>query len=130
MNKRKLLVAALGLASLFTVIQFSGCVKKVGKQPVVLPPPAQGFCDTITYNKHVKKIIDDNCVSCHQPSNTQGSTLLTSYLEVKAKGTEGRIKVRAIDDNGPTRMPQPPSLPLTQAQKDIVTCWLENGMKE
>ncbi|MES2679887.1 MAG: hypothetical protein V4635_08385 [Bacteroidota bacterium] len=128
MNKRKLLLAALGLASLFTVIQFSGCIKKVGKQPVVLPPP--GFCDTITYNKHVKKIIDDNCVSCHQPSNTSGSTLLTNYLEVKAKGTEGRIKARAIDDNGSTRMPQPPLPPLTQTQKDIVTCWLNNGMKE
>ncbi len=128
MNKRKIITGTLALATLLIVAV--SCVKKVGKLPTAAPPPPVSFCDTITYAKHIKKIIDDNCVSCHEPANTQGSTMLTTYELVKQRAEEGRIKVRAIDDNGPTRMPQPPNPALTQQQKDLITCWLNNGMKQ
>jgi len=116
------------------------CVKKVGKLPpeettsgsttsttsAATTPSVN--CDTITYTKHIKPIIDGNCISCHQTGLENGFTNLESYTLVKAKAQEGRIKARVIDGE-PSYMPQDKGK-LPKAQLDLISCWLNNGMKE
>jgi len=79
----------------------------------------------ITYTSHIKKIIDDNCISCH--SSTGGQTpFLTTYSEVKSQADGGRIKARVID--GPSFMPPAGKLP--QSEIDTLQLWLDQGKKQ
>ncbi|MBX3163902.1 MAG: hypothetical protein KF900_05435 [Bacteroidetes bacterium] len=105
---------------------FNACTKDVGKLPTASVTPTG--CDTVTYTKHIKPIIDMNCAlsGCH--AGNTANPLLTSYELVKNRADAGRIKARVIDGN-PSFMPQG-ALPLPQTQKDLITCWLNNGMKE
>jgi len=124
MNRTKLIF--LGSATLILSAVLYGCVKDKGNQPIVTtPPPPPDACDTITYAKHIKPIVDMNCAlsGCH--AGTTSNPLFTSYELFKDRADAGRIKARAID--GPSFMP--PSGKLPQAQLDLITCWLENGKK-
>ena len=38
---------------------------------------------TITYDTHVKAIIDNNCISCHAAGGVASFRPLTNYMEVK-----------------------------------------------
>ena len=123
-NTRGILIIVLALV----IIQ--ACVKDIGKAPVTtvapIPPDA---CDTITYTKHIKKIIDDNCSTqpgCHTGPSPLGNTALDTYDQVKNSADNGRIKARIIDGS-PSFMPQ--GSQLTVPQKALITCWLENGKK-
>lgn len=109
----------------------ASCVKDKGKAPVVVAPPPVESCDTITYNKHIKKLVDNNCSTtpgCHAGTGAGGGgVVLETYTQVKNQADNGRIKARAIDGN-PSFMPV--GSQLTQAQKELITCWLNNGKKE
>jgi uncharacterized membrane protein len=122
MNKHTLILSVFFLVVL--ALSFPSCVKDTGKLPKAL-----SACDTITYNKHIKQIIADNCTSCHSDTNPIGGFPLTQYGFVKAKGEAGRIKARVIDQI-PAPMPPTSNPQLTQAQKDLINCWLTNGFKE
>ena len=128
MNKRKLIAASSLFVSLFFLVL--SCDKKVGKlQSALVPPPVVGACDTITYIKHIKPIIDASCISCHGRPLSGGATVfLTDYAEVKAAADNGTLKADVVDGTG-ISMPYG-TAPLPQAQKDLVTCWLNNGRKQ
>lgn len=120
----------LGLATLVVTVAllFNSCVKDVGKTPVVPPTPPPGVCDSATYNIKIKAIIDAKCTSCHSPAGgPSGSTNLTNYAEVSAKGD--RVKARAIDAN-PSIMPPSGNTPLTADEKTLIQCWLDKGKPE
>ena len=122
MTKNKLVLPLF--LSLVIVVASPGCDKKVAK--VDLPTA----CDTTSYTRDVKAIIDNKCVSCH--SNAPGSTggfPLTTYGQVKAKADEGKIKARVIDQK-PSSMPPTGSPQLTQEEREKINCWLSNGAKE
>ncbi len=134
MTKNRLAILS-ALCTLFLLAV--SCDKKVGKLPV--DEPATGSttsatggvntCDTITYTKHIKSIIDNNCVSCHKTGLENGSTNLETYDLVKLKGETGRIKQRVILDEPPNSMPSLlPKLP--KKELDLIQCWLNNGMKQ
>lgn len=118
LNKK--IVTSLFTIGLFLVFFIISCDKKIGRYPVITasPPLSVSACDTITYNKHIKPIIDGECVSCHGSSAGSGGVGLTSYGQVKAKAEEGRIKARVID--GPSFMPPQGKLP--QAKIDLIQC--------
>lgn len=124
MNKNKLFFAGIFFVVLMAALVV-GCTKDEGKVPVEAAPVSG--CDTITYTKHIKPIIDASCAlsGCH--AGTTSNPLLTSYDLVKEKAE--RVKSRAVDAN-PSIMPPSPNTPLTAEQKQLVTCWLENGKKE
>lgn len=128
MNKHQFFIAA-GLFVMLTAF-ITGCAKDQGKLPASTqtPAPSPSACDTVTYNKHIKPIIDANCAlsGCH--AGTTSNPQLTSYALVKDRADAGRIKARVIDAN-PSQMPPPPGA-LTAAQKQLITCWLDNGKKE
>lgn len=127
--KKKLFILTLA-GSLFFSMIITSCVKDEGKAPAPATPviPASA-CDTITYTKHVKQIIDVTCAidGCH--GGTTSNPLLTSYDQVKDRADADRIRIRAIDAN---QSPMPPAgnPALTAAQKDLITCWLNNGKKQ
>lgn len=108
------------------VILLVSCDKRVGKLATAATVTSSA-CDTVTYTKQIKKIIDDNCVSCHGPSLQQSGVILVTYSDVKTKADQGRIKARVIDGN-PSFMPQ--GTELSPAQKSLILCWLSNGEKQ
>jgi hypothetical protein len=125
MNKTTL-ISTLSFICVFSIIIISSCVKDVGKIPVTAV--AVSACDTITYTKHIKPIIDSSCISCHGPTPLPGAPLLTNYAEVSANAD--KIRATALDPNPvPELMPQG-GPPLPQAKKDLIQCWLTNGKKQ
>lgn len=95
------------------------CEKKVGKLP---PPPSS--CDTISFEKHIKPIVNATCIGCHNATFPTANYLL--YEGLKAKALSGILKVKVIDQGsnmplGGTKLPQ--------SQLDLIQCWINNGAK-
>jgi hypothetical protein len=133
MKKNKIIFGSL----LFTIILIAvSCEKKVGKLPAENAPATTttttggtvNMCDTITYTRHIKPIIDADCLHCHNNNFQQGLTNLSTYSLLKIKAEAGRIKARVIDGK-PSYMPQDKGK-LPAAKLDLISCWLSNGMKE
>lgn len=123
MNKRKLLASTILVITLGLFL--SNCDKKVGKLEGNTPPPAVGFCDTITFAKHIKPIINANCAipSCHV-SGGAGNGDLTTYSGLLVKVNNGSFKNRVFDS---PNNPMPTSGKLPQKQLDLIKCWLDKG---
>ncbi|MCE3260244.1 MAG: hypothetical protein K0S12_1885 [Bacteroidetes bacterium] len=124
-------IITLGLfAGAFLLFFMIACDKKVGKPigpPAALTANPGGFCDTITYNKHIGPIIQTNCATttgCHASGAPQVNLL--NYSSVKGIGESGKLKTRVID--GPNFMPPTGQLPADQ--KNLIQCWINNGFKE
>jgi hypothetical protein len=124
MNKQRIIFSCAG-AILFSAILFS-CKKDVGKIPVE-PAPVINKCDTITYAKHIRPIITQNCLGCHGDVSPFAGFSLNNYDALKAKAVSGRLKAKVIDGEGgfmpkdKGKMPQP--------TLDLISCWLNNGYK-
>lgn len=118
--------ASLVTTGIFCFLICISCVKDVGKLPVATAPVTVGFCDSITYNKHIKPIITNNCAipSCHIAGGT-GTGNFTSFDELKEKVSSGKFKLRVMDK--PNNNPMPASGQLPQAELDIIQCWLDKG---
>ena len=127
MSKSKFFVAG-SLMLLTLAISITACDKKVGKAPEPEPLPTIN-CDTITYTKYIKSIVDGNCAlgGCHDGSNSNPD--FRTYEVVKDRAEAGRIKARAFDESS-SRMPPPSNPALTAAQKELLDCWLNNGKKQ
>ena len=119
MNKSKALVVLAFPLTLGLII--ISCTKDVGVIPV--EPPS--FCDTITYEKHIKPIIDNHCISCHGDISPSSGYPLTSYDLLKQKGVEGKIKDRVIIKKD---MPPAPDK-LSNEELNMMNCWITNGYK-
>lgn len=123
--KKNILILTLG-GGILIALFITSCTKDEGKLPVAVT--AVSACDTITYTKHIKPVIDNYCISCHGTPPNPGAPLLTNYTEVKANAA--KIKATTLDANPtPELMPQG-GPPLSQADKNLISCWLNNGMKE
>lgn len=76
-----------------------------------------------SYSGVIESIITTNCAvtGCHVAGFGSGD--FTSYAGVKDKVDNGdRIRVRVLDDKN-----MPPGTPLSQADRDSIDCWLNNG---
>lgn len=110
----------LTFATITCFIVIASCTKDIGPNPD-LAPKQTNTSDTITFSKHIKPIIDNNCIGCH---NTGGQFPdLSTYNLLKTQVDGGRIKARVID--GPSFMPQGGSL--TNEQLNLITSWLNAG---
>jgi hypothetical protein len=102
------------------------CTKDVGVNPNLVPV---GFCDTISFSKHIKPIIIARCVSCHQPGAVAGSFAdyhTDTYAGIKPKVDNGTFRGRVIDLTMAPTMPYGMS-PLPADTIAILKCWLEKG---
>jgi len=70
----------------------------------------------------VRSLLNTNCVSCHNNSIANGGMNWTVDCNVVIN--KDRIKARAVDNN-PSSMP--PTGPLSQADKDKITAWINAG---
>lgn len=83
--------------------------------------------DTVTYNKNVKAIIDNNCVVCHSPTGANPSVPFTNYTAVK--NSIDNILDRIQRANGdPLKMPQGGTL--SQDNINIMIKWKADGLLE
>lgn len=117
MKKIVLSVSVLALIIHITAL-ISSCEKKVGK----LPPKVVTLCDTITFTKTIKPMIDRDCISCHDANSSSGD--LTTYAGIKQKIDNGTFKNRVFDS--PSN-PMPQGAMYTQDKLDILKCWLDKG---
>ena len=72
----------------------------------------------------VKQLMQTNCVSCHNASQSEGGMNWTVDCNIVANSA--RIKARAVDQN-PSVMP--PTGPLPASEKDKITAWINAGAK-
>jgi ribosomal protein S16 len=92
--------------------------------------------DTVYFQQQVLSIFVSNCSlsGCHDAISQQHGLVLTNYNGIMAKISPGNLnnsKIwEKINDNDPSdRMPPPPRNPLSQAQKDIIKKWIQQGAK-
>lgn len=120
----------LTLASLIVLTVTWRCTKDMGVIPVSAPQPA-GACDTITFVRHIRPIVQAKCISCHGPGSSGNVPPLVTYQNVKTTSDDGRLYGVIIE--GPPAhqwMPQGSQNGLPQNEKDLFDCWIQNGEKE
>jgi hypothetical protein len=71
--------------------------------------------------------VNQDCRHCHNANFQSGSTVFETYQQFKTKAEQGRIKARVIDGTGSFMPADKGKLP--QHKLDLITCWLNNGMK-
>jgi uncharacterized membrane protein len=83
-------------------------------------------CETtsLTYTNDIKEIIDDRCVTCHQPGGIAATWPLTTYEEVKAQeaGVVDRIN-RPFGDGEI----MPPGGNMSNCKIDKINAWYLDG---
>lgn len=88
----------------------------------------------VLWEKVKRKIFDKNCVSCHFAGNTDGISSYEDYETVKA--TVGTIfysiSIQPYMPPPPKDLPedQPNPNQLTSYQKDLLSAWVNDGMKQ
>jgi hypothetical protein len=115
-------------ATLIFLLILVACTKDIGPNPDLVK---KSFCDTITFSKHVRPIIQANCTSCHTPGGSgeiYGHADYTTdmYAGLKPKVDNGELMSHVIDLTATPTMPLGSS-PLPQEQRDILKCWVEAG---
>lgn len=95
---------------------------------------------TETYNGQVKAIIDSSCAysGCHSGGDAgmfvpDGSKDYTTYAGLLDNLNNGSFTERTLDslDMPPANfVPEGFPTELTQAELDILTCWIDNGFPE
>ena len=106
----------------------------VAAQEAVTPSPLPGTPEFFTLR--VEPILDDNCYSCHQESQS-GGLRLDSYSAILKGGGRGpaiipgdpetSILINAIRRTGKLKMP--PKHPLEQSEIDTLVSWVKAGAK-
>ncbi|OIQ17694.1 MAG: hypothetical protein BM557_08380 [Flavobacterium sp. MedPE-SWcel] len=83
----------------------------------------------ITYDAHIKTVIDNNCIICHSPGGVSSFRPLTTYMEVKDAVDNTNLLQRIIKQNGePDLMPQTGRMPMNKI--DLILDWAANGAPE
>lgn len=85
-------------------------------------------CDTtgtITYQGHIKSIIDLSCASCHGTSNPSGGITLTSESGLKAVASSGKLlgSVKRL----PGHPAMPPTYALDNCEVKQIELWIKQG---
>jgi uncharacterized membrane protein len=80
--------------------------------------------DNPTYDANVKKIIQDNCLSCHSVSTDNELPNLESYAAVKDAAQNGLLLSEIAAPSG-QGMPEDGRMP--QSQINIITTWAIQG---
>lgn len=81
----------------------------------------------ITYNTHIKNIIDNNCKACHSPYPINEPPYLVTYDEVRTATKYGTLKHRVVDEY-PSVMP--PDKSLSNYDKLLILEWINQDCIE
>lgn len=85
--------------------------------------------ELVTFNSHVKQIIESNCISCHSLGNSADFRPFTNYSLVKEAVLNTNLLDRIQRQNGePGLMPQTGKM--AESQINIILQWVEDGLLE
>ena len=120
----------LFLVAFSSIIVISAC--KTGKETakteaVVVRPPLDCSTSGVNYES-IKGIIEKNCTSCHGYGGADGLNFLT-VADVRKAATKGELLGTIKHQRGFPRMPANTDQ-LSQADIDLIECWINNGMKD
>lgn len=91
----------------------------------------ESFVDTcdpaiaVTYDKIVKYIIAQNCLSCHSSNTQKGNVVLETYEQVKSYADSGDLL--GVIERQKGYKPMPPTSPLRTCDIDQIKTWITNG---
>ena len=92
--------------------------------------PEQELPSTVTYEAHVRSIIQNNCVSCHANPPVNGAGVpLETYSDVKTAVINNNL-ISKINGNGPGGLMPLGGPKLSQQQIDLITKWQQDGFPE
>lgn len=94
--------------------------------------PSGNECATfmVGYNADVKPIIDANCATtCHSAASHAAGIDLSNYESVKAIATKSKFLGTVRHLAGFPAMPKK-AAKLSDSSIQILSCWVQNGMKE
>ena len=127
-QSRVVLAAATVAVATGITVSITGAVFAQQKDPA---PDSPQF-----YTEKVEPILDDNCYSCHQESQS-GGLRLDSYEAILKGGGRGpaivpgdpetSLLIKLIRRNGLLKMP--PKHALEPAEVDVLTAWVKAGAK-
>ncbi|MEL7221139.1 MAG: hypothetical protein AAGJ93_07455 [Bacteroidota bacterium] len=130
--KQGILYSILVVLSLVTIMHISSCANDQ------LPEPMEAECagETPTYTDDIKLIIDESCAysGCHldsSPGRFDSYSGLLSYLDDNT--FRQRVIVQRADPSAgmpPNYAPDGRLIDLTEAQIELVECWLDAGHPE
>jgi len=110
----------------FTVSVLIGCTN-ASEDDLIDTQPLPAL---VTYNDHVKTIIDNNCLNCHiQPPVNGASVPLLIYDNVKS-AVENNSLISRISGNGPGPLMPLGSPSLPQNLIDLIIQWEADGFLE
>ncbi len=133
--------AKLLLLAMVPICFFASC--KHEPAGTIVPTPVSGgtqtcSADTVYFQNNVLPLIVSSCAKsgCHDAISKQDGIELTSYDKIMASGTvnpgnPGSSELyEVLNETRPDKiMPQPPSSPLTSAEKSIIYKWIQQGAK-
>lgn len=83
----------------------------------------------VTYNSHIKPIIEANCISCHSEGGLSSFRPLGTYAQLKQAVLTTNLLDRIQRQNGEQgQMPQTGRMP--QANIDLILQWNQDGLPE
>lgn len=83
----------------------------------------------VTYDAHVKTIIDNNCISCHADGGSASFRPLTTYSEVKDAVENTDLLDRIQRQNGEDGL-MPQTGRMAQSKIDVILQWNTDGLLE
>lgn len=81
--------------------------------------------ETITYQRHIKSIIDLSCASCHGANNPSGGITLTNESGIKAVASSGKLLGAVKRQSGYPAMP--PTYTLDNCEVKQIELWIKQG---
>lgn len=90
----------------------------------------QPLPEKVTYAAHVKPIIDNNCIRCHNNPPVNGATIpLLTYQEVKSTVQNNNL-ISKINGDGPGSLMPLGGPKLPQNSIDLIEKWETDGLLE
>ena len=80
-----------------------------------------------SYTASIRPVINSKCAipDCHNGSTALGD--FTTYEGLKTRADNGRIRTNVFELN---IMPPASASPLTDEEKELIKCWLDNGASQ
>lgn len=119
------------LSFFISAVVFVSCTKDKTPMPVASVP-----CDPekVYFETSIKPLLNSNCAmsGCHDAATRQDGVDLSSYEGIRQQVSPGRPGnsdlIEMINESDPEdRMPPAPRPALSQAQKDLLWKWIEQG---
>lgn len=82
--------------------------------------------EEITYEGHIKTIIDNYCVSCHSGGYPAANLSLETYESVRQATEKGRLLKRINNEE----FPMPPHALMSEKKRDLIAEWAKQGFLE